>query len=220
MNKVLNKICIKGNPKDLKVLLEGCHQTVNFEDGTTGKANLTFNEYVPVTSLEEAKEKWGVSEDSLAYYDLSFDEAEAKIEECKNDTECEASIVFETYDGIVLNWVKAMAKANPKVEIRYCVFDKFNKFYAGYKFDLNTNNLEYKTENYKTAPELQNKFLNQDIEKLMEYSISTAKFNMFKGLEFEEDFRIDDAMDYLKDEYRFLSEKEFNEILNRVKERI
>ena len=215
-NKVYNKLILKGKAVDLKVLLDGCHGHVLLEDGILStNTNLTFNSYIKINSVEEAIEKWGVAVDSLAYYDVSFDEADKTIELCKDNEECEVEISFQTYNGIVFKWVKEMAKANPDVSIKYYVVDRNNSFYSSCIFYKDTKNIEYKTERYISAPELEYKFLNAPLEEIMKYKISTCRFMLDTG-KGDYEFKIEDVMDYLRHEFKFLSEGDFKALVDKV----
>ena len=209
--KVYNKLILKGNPEDIKVLIDGCYGNVLMRC----EINVTFNSYIKVNNVEEAIEKWGVAEDSLNYYDISFDKAKEELELHKDDEEYEVGISFETYSGIVFNWVKAMAKANPKVHIKYFTTDTVLDLYYSCEFDINTNNIEYKTEKYESGAELEYKFLNHSLEDLMKHKISYGEFMIDTGKD-DFKFNINDIMDYLRKEFKFLSDDDFKALIDKV----
>lgn len=229
-HKVYNKLILKGKPEDIKVLIDGCYGNPLKKDGTISEEiNVTFNSYIKVNSIEEAIEKWGVAEDSLMYYDVSFieaknslmyygtclDEAKKGLESYSDNAECEVGISFQTYNGVVFKWVKAMAKANPKINIKYYVTDTVRDFYSACEFDINTDNIEYKVEKYESGAELEYKFLNHSLEDLMKHKINYGEFMMDTGKD-DFKFNINDIMDYLREEFKFLSDDDFKALIDKV----
>ena len=215
--KVYNRLILKGNPEDIKVLIDGCYGNILMRDGSISEeTNVTFNSYIKVNSIEEAIEKWGVAEDSLNYYDISFEKAKELLELHKDNKEYQVEISFQTYNGTVFNWVREMAKVNPKVNIKYFTTDTVLDFYNSCEFDIKTNNIEYKREEYESGAELGYKFLNQSLEDLMKHKISYGEFMMDTG---EDDFEFDinDIMDYLRKEFKFLSDSDFKALIDKVK---
>ncbi|MBQ8997847.1 MAG: hypothetical protein IJ086_04030 [Clostridium sp.] len=216
--KVYNRIILKGITKDIKTLIDGCYGNALILDGTpegtfSKETTLTFNSYVKVKNIEEAIEKWGVAEDSIRYY---VENPEEKLASYEKDSECEISISFETYNGIVFKWVREMAKANSKVNIKYYVTDTVTDFYSSCEFDVNTDNIEYKIETYESSAELEYKFLNHSLEELMKHKISYGECKIDTG---EDDFKfnINDIMDYLRKEFKFLSDDNFKALIDKVK---
>ena len=214
--EVYNKILLKGEAQSLRNLLDSCKGYPVLENGTIStEEDITFNSYIKVDTQEEASEKWGVAVDSLRYYKCSFEKA-YEIIESNQEEECSIEISFMTYNGIVFKWVSEMAKANPDVNIRYYVLDRINDFYSSCEFDANSKNVEYKTERYLSVSELEYKFLKYDLKDILNSRIGYAKFRLDTG---EDDFEFDleDAMGYLEEEFKFLSEDKFAKLMDETR---
>lgn len=217
--KIYNQLILKGNTEEIRVALKKCYGLSPLSECKSIEDKLlpTFNSYLKLSSnnRDEACNVWGVCVDELYLYEQSFVNAFKELSKIKEDEFCKINLPFETVNGIVFPWVKALAKANPTIEIEYFVIDRVNDYFASASFDVSTKNEEYYCIKYKTSSELKHKFLNIPIDEVFysEISYSQGQMEAYSNDE-KYVFKFEDVEDWMKKEFSFLNETEYQKLVN------
>ena len=216
--KVYNQLILKGKADEIRVALNKCYGLSPLSEckSTEDKLLPTFNSYVKLSgdNREEAYNVWGTSVDELYLYEQSFVSAFKDLDKVKQDEACKINLSFETINGIAFPWIKALAKANPTIEIEYFVADNLSDYFASASFDVLTKNEEYNCIKYKTNSELKHKFLNMSLEEVFCSELSYAQ-GQIEGYSSDENyvFKFKDIEDWMKREFSFLNESQYKELV-------
>ena len=147
------------------------------------ETKLTFNSYAVAKTREEAISKWGFEQDTLGSAELTFDGAKKELDRCNQDgiKESTARVFFSTTDCVNIDWVKAVVKNNPDLEIKFDVsYSGCNKHIA-YSFNIDNDYVEIVEEKtYSNLAEMYVSFLSYDIEDIFETYMESAKINLSK----------------------------------------
>ena len=225
MNEILSvssTFVATGSIENLREFIDSFYgdSVIECEDVLTGEmreTNLTFNSYAVANNEEEAIKKWGFKADTLGSSELTFNNSKRSLDEFEENGAKEGKIKlsFSTSDFVNIDWVKEVIRRNPNIEIKYSTMTWVDEKYIGYSFELNGDEVTVNEKAYDTISQLYVEFFDADVETIFDKFTGIVKID--SGL-WNKDMTSGDKKlieEHLRDEFRFLSKKEFGSLTNK-----